>query len=233
MSLSELIKRTPLLGPAAQYVYRKLNPRPHIPFSTSDKYWEDRYRTGGNSGAGSYNRLARFKADFLNRFVADRAIESVIEFGSGDGAQLRLANYPRYIGVDVSETILASTREAFAANPAISFLHVSEVTPATQADLSLSLDVIYHLVEDETFETYMASLFDAARLYVIVYASNIDGGRPGPHVRHRKFTDWVEGNRPDFALEQHVENIYPYDEADPDNTSFADFYVFRKLSPAP
>jgi hypothetical protein len=232
MSLKELIKRIPLVGPAAQYIYRTVRGGTPAPFSTSEKYWEDRYRSGGNSGAGSYNRLAQFKADFLNQFVADHKIESVIEFGSGDGAQLRLAAYPRYIGVDVSETVLAQTRTDFAANPAFSFLHVGDVGPETRAELSLSLDVIYHLVEDEIFETYMASLFAAAQRYVIVYASNVDGGRPGPHVRHRKFTDWVETNRGDFALVEHVENKYPYSDADRDNTSFADFFVFRKTSPA-
>lgn len=42
------------------------------------------------------------------------------------------------------------------------------------ADLSLSLDVIYHLVEDEVFETYINTLFKSARRYVIIYSSNSD-----------------------------------------------------------
>jgi hypothetical protein len=230
MALKELIERVPVVGPVARYLYRKVRGGTGTPFSTSQAYWEDRYRAGGNSGAGSYDRLARFKADVLNAFVAEHDIESVIEFGSGDGAQLALAAYPQYIGVDVSETVLAHTREAFAANPAISFLHTSEVTPDTRAELALSLDVVYHLVEDEVFEGYMAGLFEAAERYAIVYASDIDGGRPGPHVRHRKFTDWVAANRPDFALAEHIANPYPHSEADPENTSFADFYIFRKTT---
>lgn len=31
-------------------------------FSGSASYWENRYVRGGNSGAGSYNRLSEFKA---------------------------------------------------------------------------------------------------------------------------------------------------------------------------
>ena len=38
-------------------------------FSSAD-YWEDRYHTKGNSGAGSYGVLAAYKAGFLNAFVA-------------------------------------------------------------------------------------------------------------------------------------------------------------------
>lgn len=199
-------------------------------FSTSAKYWEDRYRRGGKSGAGSYNRLAAFKAEVLNEFVIYNNVNSVIEFGSGDGAQLELAAYPDYTGVDVSRTILDATRRKFADHESMRFLHTSEVTPADQADLSLSLDVIYHLVEDTVFETYMKQLFDAARRYVIVYSSNEDKAWPNAHVRHRHFTPWVEANRSQFKLIRTISNPYPYSKDDVDNTSFADFYVFENSS---
>ena len=54
----------------------------------SSKYWENRYKAGGNSGSGSYSNLAIFKAEIINSFVKDNKIESVIEFGCGDGQQL-------------------------------------------------------------------------------------------------------------------------------------------------
>ena len=38
-------------------------------WENSSKYWERRYEQGDNSGSGSYNHLARFKADILNKFV--------------------------------------------------------------------------------------------------------------------------------------------------------------------
>ena len=55
---------------------------------------EKRYSAGGNSGAGSYSQLAEFKAQVLNRFVATHDVKHIIEFGSGDGNQLALAEYP-------------------------------------------------------------------------------------------------------------------------------------------
>ncbi|HFK5799472.1 TPA: hypothetical protein ACG0L7_003353 [Enterobacter hormaechei subsp. oharae] len=54
-------------------------------FRHSAQYWDDRYRLAGNSGAGSYGRLADFKANVLNDFVAREKIGSVAEFGCGDG----------------------------------------------------------------------------------------------------------------------------------------------------
>lgn len=201
---------------------------PKSDFSHSANYWELRYIGGGNSGAGSYSRLAKFKADFLNEFVEKNGIRSVIEFGSGDGAQLELARYPSYIGVDISRTAVAATRQRFATDLTKTFYHTSEVPADVGAELSLSLDVIYHLIEDNAFEAYMRDLFDAASRYVIVYSSNADAPGTAAHVRHREFTSWVERHGPDFTLAERVQNAFPYDESDPDNTSFADFYVFER-----
>ena len=163
----------------------KLSVRGNPDFTSSSNYWEERYRRGGNSGAGSYNRLAIFKADVLNSFVEKNHIQQVIEFGSGDGAQLELAKYPNYIGVDISESIISETRRKFASTPNIRFLHTNEVTDNDRAELALSLDVVYHLVEDDVFESYMHQLYDAAERFVIVYASNRDESSYSPHVRHR------------------------------------------------
>lgn len=90
-------------------------------FQGSTDYWERRYVTGGTSGAGSYGAMADVKAAFLNRFVAEHKVQSVIEFGCGDGNQLALANYPSYIGLDVSRTALDRCLTRFAADPTKSF----------------------------------------------------------------------------------------------------------------
>ena len=63
------------------------------PFNNSTEYWKNRYNLGGNSGDGSYGELAQFKAEFLNKFVTDKNIKTIIEFGSGDGNQLTMAQY--------------------------------------------------------------------------------------------------------------------------------------------
>jgi hypothetical protein len=61
---------------------------------------------GGTSGPDSYNASAEAKAAFLNEFVRARDVRSVIEFGCSDGNQLSLADYPSYIGLDVSRTAI-------------------------------------------------------------------------------------------------------------------------------
>jgi len=85
-------------------------------FPGSAAYWESRYKKGGTSGAGSYAQFAEFKAEVLNEFVQANAVRSVIEFGCGDGNQLTLAHYPRYVGVDVSPAAVEKCRALFQAD---------------------------------------------------------------------------------------------------------------------
>jgi hypothetical protein len=217
--IKKLIKSTPVIGPLlVQAKAQKVK--------SSADYWDQRYQSGGNSGPGSYNRLAEFKADVLNRFVADHNIASVIEFGCGDGSQLKLAHYPAYLGIDVSTKAVELCRTTFANDPSKRFLLSAALEPGTTADLALSLDVIYHLTENTVYEAYMHRLFQSALRFVIIYSSNMDQPSEAKHVRHRRFIPWVERNQPHWVLHSTIKNAYPWDLAEPDQTSFADFYVF-------
>ena len=91
------------------------------PFLGSRTYWEERYAGGGNSGVGSYSKFAEFKAEVLNDFIVSNSVGSVIEFGCGDGNQLSLANYPRYLGFDVSATAIDLCHAPFAGDESKSF----------------------------------------------------------------------------------------------------------------
>ncbi|MFT5219147.1 MAG: SAM-dependent methyltransferase [Planctomycetota bacterium] len=229
MSIKEQIKRIPVFGNVAMQVYWKIkgNRSKPEPFPGSSEYWEKRYASGGNSGVGSYKNFAAFKAEILNAFVVKHDVKSVIEFGCGDGNQLLLANYAAYIGFDVSHTVIDSCKAKFLTDASKTFKQMAEYDGET-ADLSLSLDVIYHLVEDDIFENYMRALFKSANRYVIIYASDSEEneGYEGTHVRHRKFTKWIKENISNCKLIQHIANKYPY-EGDYTRGSFADFYVYE------
>lgn len=229
MRIKNFIKKIPMLGGLAKYC-NYLVFHAGTKFRNSREYWENRYASGGNSGDGSYNKLAKFKAEFLNDFVADNNIQRVIEYGVGDGNQLKLASYPSYIGYDVSINAINICRNLFQADKAKSFQLMDDYQNES-ADLTLSLDVIYHLVEDEVFDAYMRRLFLSSNRYVIIYssnASNADYNNNCPHVRHRVFTDWIKRNMPIWKLMEHKKNRYPFDPNDNSAGSFADFYVFSK-----
>ena len=116
-------------------------------FEGSQHYWAARYAQGGTSGAGSYGRLAEFKAEVLNDFVRENDIRTVVEHGCGDGNQLALAAYPRYLGLDVTTEAVALCRSRFARDATKEFRTLSEYG-GERAEVALSLDVIFHLVED-------------------------------------------------------------------------------------
>ncbi|HTB44067.1 MAG TPA: methyltransferase domain-containing protein [Acetobacteraceae bacterium] len=189
----------------------------------SGEYWERRYRAGGHSGTGSCGHLAAFKAGVINGFVADNAIADVLDLGCGDGHLLSLLQVPGYVGVDVSSAALASCVARF---PQHRFLPFAALNAATRADLAMSIDVVFHLVEDAVFVSYMHALFGHAKRYVLVYSSNTDRTWSSPHVLHRRFTDFVADCRPEWRLLAHVPNHYPFDPQRPDETSFSDFFVY-------
>jgi SAM-dependent methyltransferase len=228
-TLRRTIRRLPVLGPIAKQIYRAIAPGKASSQFSSTQYWEERYSRGGNSGSGSYGRLAEFKAEVINKFVADHGMKSVIEFGSGDGAQLELARYPVYTGVDVSARAIELCRTKFRDDPSKRFIQAfSPEAKEARAELAMSLDVIYHLVENAVYDEYMTRLVAAAEKFICIYSSNAARVSPDSHVRHRVFTDWMAAKAPGWKLISKVDNPFPEDPEHPDQTSWADFYFFQK-----
>jgi cyclopropane fatty-acyl-phospholipid synthase-like methyltransferase len=203
--------------------------RQRTAFRGSAPYWERNYAEGGTSGPGSYDALGAAKAAFLNEFVRTRGIGSVIEFGCGDGNQLSLADYPAYTGLDVSRSATERCVRRFADDLAKSFFLYdgacfTDRAGLFTADLAISLDVIYHLTEDAVFETYMTHLFAAGQRYVIIYATNKERRGTAPHVRHRRFSPWVETHCPGWRLMEVTRGPNP----GPDR---ADFFTYERSRP--
>ncbi len=223
--MKKLILKIPVIGSIISKWKRSLN---SLFFPGSEEYWNRRYDQGGNSGPGSYNHLAEFKAGIINDFVKRNNIQSVIEYGCGDGNQLKLSNYPLYIGFDVSSKAISTCKQLFVADKTKQFKSLNEYN-GERADLTSSLDVIYHLTEDRIFEAHLNLLFGSSDRYVIIYSSNDESlnQTASPHVRHRHFTSWVAENFPDWIPEKQISNQYRFD-GDQETSSFADFHIFKK-----
>ncbi len=194
-------------------------------FPGSREYWEERYRQGGDSGVGSYGKIAEFKAEVINEFVMKNGIDTITEFGCGDGNQLSLFDVPDYVGLDVSERAVESCKERFKHDDGKRFFlyepeNFDVVARRLKADLTLSLDVIFHIIEDDTYELYMEHLFDSANKFVIIYSDNVDT-KQRYHVKRRRFTEWVDTKARGWGLTRRIKNRYP-------EISESDFYVYRK-----
>lgn len=191
-------------------------------FPGSKNYWENRYYKKGNSGSGCYGKKVAYKAAVLNQYVEKYKIQKVIELGCGDDNQLKQFRFPEYIGFDVSATAIKLCQELFKEDNSKQFFLYNEgaidsALSHFKAELALSLDVIYHLVEDEVYEEYMNRLFSIPSRFVIIYAWDLEEGRKY-HVRHRNFSKWITNNIKGFELRERISQP-PY----------CDFFVYGRM----
>src|SRR5690348_1738389 len=182
-------------------------------FSSSSDYWEKRYAANGNSGTGSSGNLAIYKAGVINNFIAENNIQSVIEFGCGDGHQLKLLKIPGYTGLDVSATALKRCGELFKEDCTKKFLLYDSSVSTLQAEVSLSIDVIYHLLEDDVYGKYMQDLFSSAKKFVVIYSWNEEVPKFG-HLRYRKFTTWIDEHIQNWRLQRIIKSDQPIPACD-------------------
>lgn len=205
---------------------------PMLGFRTSRQYWETRYRIGGHSGEGSRGHNAEYKASVLNAFFVRHGVRRAIEFGCGDGYQVNLLAIYDYTGIDVSAAALARCRKLYGDDPGKRFVLADEYD-GQQADVALSLDVIFHLVEDGVYDRYLEQLFAAGERYVIVYSTSVDMRDTGvPHVRHRDVTRDIAARFPDFVREEGEESELPppvsFDRGQP-----VRFFLYRRNTAHP
>jgi len=173
----------------------------------------------------------------LNAFVRENNVRTIVEFGCGDGNQLALASYPSYVGLDVSKAAIRLCQQRFRHDKTKTFfLHepnrFKDKHHSYNAELALSLDVIYHIVEDDIFELYIEHLFSVAEKYVIIYSSDFTAYSPSPHVKYRRFSEWIISRLPEWKLLKKIPNRYPY-EGDDRTGSLSDFYIYKKICSNP
>jgi hypothetical protein len=90
-----------------------------------------------------------------------------------------------------------------------------------KAELTLSLDVIYHLIEYNIFDLYMNHLFSSSDRFVIIYSDDIET-KQKYHEKHRQFSKWIETNLSEWKLINKIKNRYP-------NESCSDFFIYKKI----
>lgn len=206
-----------------------------ILFPGSTAFWEKNYKKGGTSGYGSYGKKGKTKAKFINKFLKDHPeIQKVIEFGCGDGNQISLINYPEFWGIDVSKTAVNMCNLKFAMNKDYHFRRLDSIDfnkflrqgsfGATilhnYFDLSISLDVLGHLVEEDIWKAYIDNLRRCTTKYILIHGKSENDYRlDTPHCISRDFVSYIEKNT-FFKLVKYTPN--------PVDGEGAGFYIFKK-----
>lgn len=198
----------------------------------SGDYWQGRYTSGGNSGAGSYDQLASYKAAFINERTERYNLRSITELGCGDGNQLGMFTVGKYTGLDVARAAVERCKMLYRGVQGRRFaLYKPGKTDPLKfmADASLSLDVLYHLIEEDVYEQHLTDLFAIGKRYVIIYAWNKDAAdlKLPVHVLPRKFTDYISEHFAEWELIEHEKNPFPASSFGQEKGSNAEFFVYR------
>jgi SAM-dependent methyltransferase len=170
-----------------------------------------------SSGVGSYGIFADYKAQFINSFIDNNQILTMCELGCGDGNQLALFRPIEYYGYDISPVVIRENIKKYSGNNYFFSTDINDFL-ARKYDLTLSLDVIYHLIEDDVFEEYMINLFKLSYKFVIIYSPNEDKNF-GNHVKYRNFMKNISD---DFELVSQFDNPLKGSETQ------SDFFLFKK-----
>jgi hypothetical protein len=134
--------------------------------SKSEEYWEKRYRDGGKSGQGSVGMARDWKWSVIQKHVPQ--VEDVVDVGCGDLSFWEGRTCERYIGIDISPHIIRRNSEkrpdwAFVARPA-------EKRLPLRGRVVLCLDVLFHILDDETAMGIMENLCEYSSEWVIIHA---------------------------------------------------------------
>jgi len=169
-------------------------------------YWEERYLAGKRgSGPGSRGEAAERKAAFVNALIAEHEVNRVIDWGCGDGEIARRLVCRRYVGLDVSPAAIALCQEIVELPRRTWIAFDGWRRPQMpEAQLSLSLDVIFHLTEERLYRRHLRLVFGAAPLVCIHSSNRNEEGES--HVLHREFVPdvpkgWEVLHRPDDERE--------------------------------
>lgn len=182
-------------------------------------YWDYRYKTGGNSGKGSYSTSAELKGNFVSKVIENYNIYTINDLGHGDGNQLKYfkGNF-KYFGFDISETIRKKVESEFRENDKV--VIVDSATELIKADLCLSLDVLYHITDIEEWKEYIGTLFNLGE-FVLIYAQDSHPTiKEDPHVVSRPFTSYIQDNFLNYELI----------ETSPGAHSSIMFYLYREVN---
>lgn len=189
--------------------------------------------TQGQGSPGGQGRLADFKAEIINDFVEKHNVKSAAELGCGEGDLLSLCRFGQYVGFDISMEAVTRCRQRHAGDPSKAFLPYdpprwkSAIPPA--AEMALSLEVIFHLMDDNIYETYLHHFFQLPTRFAVILSNDTDvQARPANGLRFHRFSSWVASRRPDWRLVGYLPSRFPFDPARPNDTSVSDFYFFSR-----
>ena len=111
-----------------------------------DKIYENSYWGNGSGGGSSPEATGPYKI-FLEGFIRQQDIKSIIDLGCGDWQFSQFLDFggATYIGIDASKNVIANNQQSFS-RPGVSFVNLpKDYSELPAADLLVCKDVLMHL----------------------------------------------------------------------------------------
>ncbi len=154
------------------------------------KYWEQRYKDWWNSWKWSYWENAEFKAAIINKFIEENNIISVTEFGCWDWNNLWLYNIKNYEWLDISKEAINKCKELYKSKSSHQF-SVIDMNEIYKAEMTMALDVTYHIFPRSNWESFINKVIDSATEYAIFY-SFLNPNWHAIHINDFNFIEYIE-----------------------------------------
>lgn len=156
----------------------------------NSNYWENRYKNGGNSGAGSRGLLRLWKWKQINRYI-DIKDSYVIDIGCGDLAFWKHHGCRDYIGMDLSQTRIDENRQMY---PKLDFVAWNAAIPYKfkPAETVLCLDMLFHVMDDADYVRILHNLATYSKDYIFIYTwEHSPGQLTDTYQKYREFEDYL------------------------------------------
>ena len=173
-----------------------------------------------NSGLGSRGGLLKFKVDFVNKFVKDYGVNSILDLGCGDLQFASQLIVDKYTGVDIVDH--AHPKSLAAKDFKTTVSRFDELDEHDDAELCMSIDVLYHILRDEVdyLHATLDNLFNKSTKYILVYAQdpkNTTVSDNGNHICNSQWKSYLE--------EKNITSIY--EQETPMAGSGAKFFAYK------
>lgn len=113
-------------------------------------YKENTWGDGKGSGIGSEPQAVRPYTEFLQQFLEENQIQSIVDLGCGDwqfSRELDLKGI-HYYGIDVAKSVIESNQKIYS-SPTTEFSVLSSYSDLPEADLLICKDMLMHLGRTE------------------------------------------------------------------------------------
>jgi len=130
--------------------------------------WDNHYKYGGKSSDSDYHAAREWKQSILLKYYRQN-IDTIIDVGCGD-LQLWEGLTPasgKYTGIDISPTIIDAHKKMY---PDRNFICANSGTPLNiSADIVTCFDVLWHIVDENTYVNTLKNIQYYAKKYALIY----------------------------------------------------------------